>query len=106
PEPDAAAQTTDPATGESEVAEEQTSATELAAIRAAAGLPPEEPPAYAEPAPMTPEAQAKYAEIMAQIEAEERRVAEEAEAARWTREKVIAAVNERRSFADVDLSDL
>jgi uncharacterized protein YjbI with pentapeptide repeats len=79
---------------------------QLVAIRAAAGLPPETDVPPAELPPLTPEAQARFEQMMTQVEAEDRRHLEEEEAARWTREKVIAAVKNGELFDDADLSTL
>jgi uncharacterized protein YjbI with pentapeptide repeats len=92
--------------------EDRTLESQLAAIRAAAGQPAAEAVAATELPPLTPEAQAELEKIMAQLEAEELRDADEEqvegedEPTRWTRQEVIAAVKASRSFEDADLSNL
>jgi uncharacterized protein YjbI with pentapeptide repeats len=78
----------------------------VAAIRAQAGHAPEPELQPTEPPPLSPEAQAKYDEIMAKIEEEDRQAAEDEESKKWTREKVIAAARNRQSLAGAGLSRL
>jgi uncharacterized protein YjbI with pentapeptide repeats len=77
-----------------------------ASIRANAGRPPEEEAQPSEPPPLSPDAQAKYDEMLAEIEKDERERAEQEEAARWTRDKVMSAVQSGSVIEGADLSNL
>lgn len=75
----------------------------ISALRAQTGQDPPEPlPPAEDAAPTSPEARA----MIARWEAEEKQQAEEEAAARWNREKVIAAVAAKQPLKDADLKGL
>ncbi len=90
----------EPAEDEEQVAYAKTMA-QAESIRAEAGQ-NQAPPKPTEAPPASPESQA----LMARWEAEEKQQAEEEAAARWTREKVLAAVAAKQPLAGADLSGL